>query len=67
LTVPVGAFPPLTAVTVAVSVTVWPSSTLEELDCRDVCVGACVMAMLTAFDVLALKLESPLYFAVIEC
>jgi hypothetical protein len=55
------------AVTLAVSVTDWPAATTEGLDWTDVWVEVGVIAMLTALEVLGLKLGSPLYVAVIEC
>jgi hypothetical protein len=67
LIVPVGELPLVVADTLAVNVTGWPTATTEPLDWTDVWVEADVIAMLTTFEMLELKLASPLYVAVIEC
>src|SRR6266481_366616 len=65
VTVPVGV-PPADC-KVAVNTTAWPSVAGFKLDATAVVVAAWFTVCVTAPDVLAVKLPSPLYFAVMEC
>ena len=58
-TFPVGALPLLLAVTVAVSVTGWPTRPAPLVDCTEVCVAAKPIVIGNGAELLGLKLKSP--------
>ena len=67
-TLPVGTpTPGLTALTVAVKVTLWPNKEGLVAEVTLVLLPALLTVCVTAPDVLVLKLASPLYTAVIVC
>jgi hypothetical protein len=67
VTVPVGPTPLLDVAIVAVKVTAWPTATFEALGATTVVVGAVVIVIESAGDVLAVKLLSPEYVATKLC